>query len=65
MRESLQRLLSSLFEALPTTLLLQIRNRAAIFVAKKPQLLSKQTIRFFLFDVLKVELATVEIRIEE
>jgi hypothetical protein len=65
MRESSQRFLSAIFEALPTSVSVNIRNRAAIFVSKKPHLLTKQSVRFFLFDVLKVELATVEIRIEE
>ncbi len=65
MRDSLKRFLSALFESLPTNVLLNIKNRAAIFVTERPQLLSKQSVRFMLFDVLKVELATVEIRIEE
>ena len=65
MRDSLKRFLSALFQSLPANTLLTIQNRAAIFVSERPQLLSKQSVRFLLFDVLKVELATVEVRIDE
>jgi hypothetical protein len=65
MRESLKRFLSVLIESLPINYSVRIRNRAAILVSERPQLLSKRSVRFLLFDVLKVELATVEIRNEE
>jgi hypothetical protein len=65
MRDSLKRFLSALIELLPSTYSVRIRNRAAILVSERPQLLSKQSVRFLLFDILKVELAAVEIRIEE
>ncbi|HSE42662.1 MAG TPA: hypothetical protein VLH08_17975 [Acidobacteriota bacterium] len=65
MRESSKRIFSALVEALPASVLLRIRNGAAELVSKRPQLLTKQTVRFILFDILKVKLATVEIRIED
>ena len=65
MRGTSKRLLSAIFQALPASVLLRIRNNAAELVSKRPQLLTKQTVRFILFDILKVELATAEIRIEE
>jgi hypothetical protein len=65
MRGTSKRLLLSFFEALPASVLLRIRKNARELVSKKPQLLKNQTVRFILFDILKVELATAEIRIEQ
>ena len=61
MRVFSQRFLSSLLKALPPGTLLRIQNRAAIFVSKKPELLSNRAVRFLLFDVLKVELASAPV----